>query len=307
MAKIKRARQIYAVMAGAMVASISHATMPLPYPNIARSDTNIDRNARWYKECRRVATVHATVPTPALPASCRTFEYYDRIDHAAISDRAWESVRACAEEGRERGVLAMLFANGLGVARDLDVATNYVCRDRGTPMELQLRVEHLMALQKSAAAPRYDHCHFAASGDLIGCHVLVTQRRADTVAGDRFASWRRQLPEQQIDAFDLVLATSRAFTRARQGEGIYSGSNGAVNEAQKMVSEHLMAFEKGQVNLGAAEPLSVADEEADTAQREWLSYRDAWIHFAALRYPTVPVDALKATLAQWRAGQPGQH
>lgn len=39
------------------------------------------------------------------------------------------------------------------------------------------------------------------------------------------------------------------------------------------------------------------------AQQLWLAYRDAWVRFAGLRYPSVPADAIKVELTTWRARQ----
>jgi hypothetical protein len=315
MAITKWTLAMHAAMAGVMLAPVAHATLPLPYPNIEPSGTQVDRNARWLRECWRVASVHPSVQASTPPVSCRAFEYYDRIGQLAASDTGWDHVRACAEEARENSVLAMLYANGLGVARDLDLATKYACRERGTRMEVQLRVEHLMALRKAAPGARYDHCDFAASGDVKACHTAVTERRADTVAGHYFASWRRALPEQQIDAFDRLLAAAHAFSKARQRDLYHPEPEATFSSAQQLVREHLLAFEKGQFNLAPPQQLPTADTgnatlanaDTRTGQRLWLAYSDAWVRFAALRYPTVPPGTLKAALAQWRAAQPDEN
>lgn len=51
---------------------------------------------------------------------------------------------------------------------------------------------------------------------------------------------------------------------------------------------------------------TVTKASVRATQRLWLAYRDAWVRFAALRYPTMSADALKATLTQWRAAELGK-
>jgi uncharacterized protein YecT (DUF1311 family) len=110
-----------------------------------------------------------------------------------------------------------------------------------------------------------------------------------------------------------------------------------VSIEKEWLREHVLAFEKGTFNLASPQQLPIADTELNraykavmatpstdqdkpdaigdstvtkadvrAAQRLWLKYRDAWVRFAALRYPAVPADSLKATLTQWRAAQLGK-
>jgi uncharacterized protein YecT (DUF1311 family) len=103
---------------------------------------------------------------------------------------------------------------------------------------------------------------------------------------------------------------------------------------QEWLRAHLAAFEKGTFNLSPPQELPEDDVELNrlyklvmdapatdaerpdrlpgstvqkadvrAAQRLWLAYRDAWVRFAALRYPTVPADAVKVELTTWRSQQ----
>lgn len=333
-------------MAGLSVAALAYAVpgdpAPKAYPNTASFGLEVDPNTPWFQECLRVAKV-TSPPMPALPASCKAYDYYDNVDLATVSNATWGGVRACAAAANDNDVLAMLHANGQGVPRNLDLATHYACRAGGAYMEVQSRIEHLQALRKSPSPKLYDQCDDATSGYLMGFCAGFADQRASKVSQDWFGRLRRDLPQQQRAAFDQLVATGLAFAKARSDEMDYQGTIaaaraiGAETSEKEWLREHVLAFEKGSFKLASPQQLPIADAELNrryqalmarpsddkaqpdnigemtvtradvrTAQRLWLKYRDAWVRFAALRYPAVSADALKATLTQWRAQQLGK-
>ncbi|MDQ2820422.1 MAG: DUF1311 domain-containing protein [Pseudomonadota bacterium] len=342
-----RTRSLLALATGLTMMTLAHAVpqdaAPKAYPNTAGFGSDVDPKTPWFQECLRVAKVQSPVATPAAPANCKAHDYYDKVDQATTSDAEWGNVRACAAAANDNDVLATLFANGQGVPRNVDLATQYACRAGGAYMEVQLRIEHLQALRKRPSDKLYDQCDDATSGYMMGFCASYAKRRADKVSTDWSARLRRQLPAQQAAAFDQLVSAGNAFARARQDEMDYHGTIaaaraiGAETEEKEWLREHLVAFEKGNVKLTLQQQLPIADAELNrlyraimarrstdpehpdqledstvtkadvrTAQRLWLKYRDAWVHFAALRYPAMPADALKATLTQWRAQQLGK-
>ena len=343
---LKSTAKMLAFMAGLGVTVVAYAVpgdaAPTAYPNTAGFGREVDPKTPWFQECLWVAKV-APPPMPALPASCKAYDYYDKVDLATVSDATWGGVRACAAAANDNDLLATLHANGQGVPRNLDLATQYACRAGGAYMEVQLRIEHLQALQKSPSRKLYDQCDDATSGYLMGFCASFAERRASKVSQDWFGRLRRDLPEQQRAAFDQLLATGMAFAKARPDEMDYHGTiaaaraTGAETNEREWLREHVLAFEKGSFKLASPQQLPIADAELNrryqvlmatpsedkehpdnigdetvtkadvrTAQRLWLKYRDAWVRFAALRYPAVSADALKATLTQWRAQQLGK-
>jgi uncharacterized protein YecT (DUF1311 family) len=338
MVKMKR---VVAVMAGLVLSSMAHAvpqsTPSKPFP---AGISGVDPQTPWYQECLRVAKVKTPATPPAPAASCKGAGYYDKIDQANVSDAEWARVRACAVADNDDDVMAMLYANGLGVPRNLDIATQYACRAGGALMEMKYRIAHLQELRTAPAARRYDQCDDATSGYLMGFCATYAEQRADKVANAYLERLRRQLPSTQVAAFDQLVAATQAFAKARGTEMDEQGTIAAarmvqaVSTEKEWLREHLLAFEKGNVKLAAPAQLPTADAELNraykavmatpstdkdkpdavgdssvtkadvrAAQRLWLKYRDAWVRFAALRYPAMPADALKATLTQWRAAQ----
>lgn len=307
-------------------AGLAHAQAS--YPNTDGFGRAADPTAPWYQECLRVAKVKPP-PVPALPASCKVYDYYGKLAQATTSAAEWGGVRACAVADKNDAVLAMLYANGLGVPRNLDLATQSACRAGGAYAEVTGRIDHLIALQKSPPGTRYDQCDDITSGFMMGVCAGVADTQAEKVRIAYLARLRRQLPPPQVAPFDQLVAATDAFARARSGEIDLSGSGRAAFSLQaqarekEWLREHLVAFEKGNVKLAPAQPLAAADAELNrtyqavmrlpdttvdkanvrATQRLWLAYRDAWLAFAALRYPAIPPATLNAALTEWRTKQ----
>ena len=310
-----------------------------PYPNTENFGVDVDRQEPWFKACMRVEKVKP-VATPPAPASCKAFDYYGKRQQAVTSSAEWQGVRACAVAAQDHGVLAMLYANGLGVARNLDLATQYACRAGGSYREVQGRVDHLQALQTSPPGTSYDQCDDATSGQMGGICARIGAGQAEKIRLAFLARLRSQLPAPQVAPFDRLVAATEALAKARGDETDLSGTargmmvaNAEARE-REWLREHLAAFEKGNFKAAVAPSLAAADAELNrlykalmaapgtdkeqpdrlsgstvtktevrAAQRLWLANRDAWVRFASLRYPALPPDALKAMLTDWRARQ----
>jgi uncharacterized protein YecT (DUF1311 family) len=106
--------------------------------------------------------------------------------------------------------------------------------------------------------------------------------------------------------------------------GIAAGS--IVAEAEGMAAPVLGALEMSQVPAASASDFNVADAELNaayrrvmaakdpvsgtvtrdgirTAQRAWLSYRDASVAFAKIKYPSVTSESIRTRLTQKRVAE----
>ena len=139
---------------------------------------------------------------------------------------------------------------------------------------------------------------------------------------------------RQAARFDRLLAAARAFAQARTGEIDRSGSASAMAAIETEADEkqwlrvHLAAFEQDHARLrppqqfraqdaalnrayralmaGGADLLrdsTASKADVRAAQRLWLTYRDAWVAFAAQRYSAIPADSLKADVTAARVTQ----
>ncbi|MES2757892.1 MAG: lysozyme inhibitor LprI family protein [Pseudomonadota bacterium] len=302
-----------------------------PYPNTENFGISFDREADWYKECMRVEHVRPPAgPSTSAPAACdASGAYYARLDQAITSAAEWTQVRSCAIAGNDTAVLAMLYANGLGVKRNLALATHYACSTGAALAETESRVMHLSTLPEGK---RFDQCDDITSGRMGGVCAAIDATRAEKVRTAFLARVRRTLPAQHTAAFDRLVGTSAAFASSHASDETPPGGSGytgfviaAEAREHEWLREHLAAFEKRRFDLPPPSQFAVDDAELNriygdllksnrtegdihvsairAAQRHWLAYRDAWVAFAALRYPQVPADSLKAALTQWRIKQ----
>ena len=157
---------------------------PLPalaqaYPNTENFGVDFDRDAPWYQACLRVRhAVPAAPAAPAVPACDARAAYYIKLDQAVTSAAEWAAVRACAAASNDSAVLSMLYANGLGVARNTDVATFHACSTGAAHAEMVARVAHLATL---APAARFDLCDDITSGRMGGECAAIAASRAERI------------------------------------------------------------------------------------------------------------------------------
>jgi hypothetical protein len=119
----------------------------------------------------------ADLPTPAQSAAlkgCDAEELYygGRIPADPVKARLCAFAQAGGDGEADsdalfsgRTVLMMLYANGMGVPRNLDLAIHYACNIEGAPMESDGRVNHLAGLRDEGPGEQpFDFCDDITSG-----------------------------------------------------------------------------------------------------------------------------------------------
>jgi uncharacterized protein YecT (DUF1311 family) len=256
--------------------------------------------------------------------------YADAPDHADARLCAWLE----REDGNElviggSAVLMMLYANGLGVERDLALAQRFACETGGAPAELDGRLEHLQQMAAQADPPRdFDLCDDITSGYMMG---FCAERDAGLRRRVREREWEALLAgwsEAERAAWKPLRAAAEGFFEARvQGEVDMGGTArgamaiGTAEELEETLLKDVTAFEQGTLPTGDAAALKAADaalnasyaaarraatpdagedwsllgtirpEGIRDAERAWLKYRDAWVAFGKVKYPGVPAEA----------------
>lgn len=302
----------------------------------------------------------AEVPIPprdigTAPARCDSRRlYYGRdgkgsnVDYAAARHCAYAERAASGDKhapfgGSDTafggsGMLTMLYANGLGVERNLPLAKRFACEYDGAPMEVESRLHHLDELARSADQAPFDLCDDITSGMMMG---FCAGRDADFAAIRRDSRWTA-LQSSWTPAQREALATLRAkakahFDHVSHEETDMSGTmrgvfateafealDGALlddiarfeagerppQKARDFASadhalnrryrETLAKLDAGKGHDGFGEYGTIMSEGVRTTQRSWLLYRDAWVRFAAARWPKTHADAWKAWLTTER-------
>ncbi|HET7314479.1 lysozyme inhibitor LprI family protein [Salinisphaera sp.] len=178
-------------------------------------------------------------------------------------------------------VLMMIYANGRGAERDLDLATALACRIHGPPAEVDHRVKHL---HKLAAKHWQGH-------DFDYCDDIITTMSANLCAA-RNASMVSAKREARLDriAAGWPADVRRAFAGLRDAEQVYAKTS-ADNEVDltgtarailtihqglhlhKVFEQLLNRLEKGDLPAGAAADYKPADTRLNEVYRRIMALK----------------------------------
>ena len=226
-----------------------------------------------------------------------------------------------------------LYANGLGVPRNLPLALHLACED-GTGIAADA-ITDLDKFAKTAppSPKRFEVCDFANSTfsmNFCGDYQSeITEERRNRAFRRILAQWT---PEQKT-AFAKLKAAEEKYVETHTSELDQGGTIHTIRDLGSMEIMHnnflldLRQFEKGnlpkdtnapaaesrmtkqyQTNLAAARlPLpklgantAVTQDDVIEVQATWEHYRDAWLAFTSIRYPSVPAMAFRAYFADER-------
>jgi uncharacterized protein YecT (DUF1311 family) len=276
---------------------------------------------------RDLAVPEQDRPTPAEAASLKTCSsrdlYYgigqpvDRI--AARKCAILENERLADESGAISGpaVLAMIYANGDGVSRNLDLARHMSCLSSWAPAELEGRISHLDQLKTLKPGQTLPECkdpayHYAAaycrgafdvcdditSGYMGGQCTAITSDKAAAERKQRFAAMVASWPAADRAAFSALQKAATGFFESRAGNEIdMSGTlRGAFWQEER--DRLMLGFEAGVVAveqgraLGAGADLASADLALNEA---WKTLRKTDLSGAG----TIDLKGITATQRQW--------
>lgn len=275
--------------------------------------------------CRKlvgVAPPAADAPTPAEAASladCSSeallFGIGVPADPRAARLCAWVETRTADPQVTDFGftgdrTLMTVYADGLGVARNLDVATALACRAGGAPAEVDARVRHLARLRADGwTGTDFSLCDDAATGPMRGTCADHGQLVARSDRARAFAALSARWSAADRAAFAPLKRAEAAFVDARgQGEADPSGADretAAVRaeEGQERAFAALLDdAEAGRVApAGAAEARS-AEAALDAASRALAARTPEPPRVAAgrpTRAPAVTPAGLAAGARAW--------
>ena len=312
------------------------------YPNTEGFGIDFEKSEDWYRHCMRAlrAAPPALSPPPGKLRCDATELYYLKRDQDSTSSAEWRQVHDCAEATSDDAVLMMLYANGYGVARDLERAVYHACKLDSAKAEMEIRVGYLASAAAASDGQPFDLCDHITSGRMGGICAAISQGRAERVRAallDRFAAG---LPLGARQAFARLRAAAAAFTRKSAGEVDMTGTGGpgfTFRHSGRRAEEFLDTLQKAAGGkLPAASPAQFAQldrelndvyrklldtpSEQDThperirgstvtradvrgAERAWLAYRDAWEAFITAAGLPTDATSIKAALTRQRIAQ----
>jgi hypothetical protein len=244
--------------------------------------------------------------------------------------------RKCAyvemEQGKDdldiagRAILMMVYANGNGIDRNLDVALKLACEMQGTPADLAGNIYELQRFKNARSAFKFDVCDHSAGRHLYNSCAVLQDRFDSVERAQKISAITKQWSEQDRKAFAPVQQAAQKFFRSRASREIDLGPTFEVSENAFMENQFiakLQQLQQGELPTFSAADLRKAQADLDQAyaatqkdpkrrwgtgtvegvretQQVWTAYMDAWVKFGREKYPHVSADSWRTWLTQER-------
>lgn len=208
------------------------------------------RDADYGRETRGICArlIHAEPPADHWPTiqhaealeGCSSFDFYHGIGmpkdyeqarHCALVER--ESFgRQNAEEGIEQytlqdgpGMLAMIYANGLGVERNWDVAIHMACETSGAPAAVDGRITRLAQWQKEGwSGSDYSTCNDITSGRSGGICASFAASIADQQRAAALASASANWPAERQQSLAAMMGAFADYAAQANEMNCFGGT-----------------------------------------------------------------------------------
>ena len=285
--------------------------------------------------CRQLDTL--TVPPGDQPApsrikdlgKCEAANFYYGL--GSVQQPDYTAARECAFATQNYNVLTMIYANGEGAQKNLNLAIHYACQAGFAPDEIEGRVMHLVELRDHPeTAKRFDMCDDVTSGYMMGICASNQEQLAQKHRQQQITELTKNWSASDRQALQHLETAAENFIKTRAANEVdLSGTARAALELQEEgalrddLVTALKDLDQGKFPLHTADQAAQVDHQLNQifqqiekdshfamgtidrqgikkTQLEWLKYRDAWIAFGKTRYPQVSPDSWKAWLTQKR-------
>lgn len=303
----------------------------------SNGDFNADGFLKSLELDRRCAALGAKVAEPGWIKEVEdcAVDYYEA---KAAGKGDFKEAVECAQRAQQAETLAMLYANGQGVPRDIHRAIRAACEYRDVSAERDAMLEALFAIKESESDEPLDFCAHATSGHTAyrcAAYEADTTGDADEASLEKaragwspaaLAEWQKLEPvaEAFFDAEASALTYGSRFGTAHAA--MYQSAHTDLRHAFVGMMEGAATFDPAkakdvgrpadvdrELNALYTQRLRSVDEPGEkevirVAERAWIRYRDATVTFfkAALagRYPPETiVDAMQVRLTRDRVEQ----
>lgn len=304
-------------------------------------DAALARAEDWKQVCEEARNTPFPSGDRTLPEATKGLESCSSMDLYFGFDRPADPVKArqCAYLEMDRGddevfggssILMMIYANGKGARRNLDLAIKLACGIEGAPAEVEGRVAHLARLKRENwQGDDFSLCDDITSGFMEGHCAALRERFKSSTREGRLSKLTAAWTGKDKKAFETLEGALQAFVQSRlENEVDLSGTARAalqIEEESSLRKVFLSAVEECEhekLPRFSAQQAAAADGELNAiymkiqtksdfssgtvtregikkTQRAWLKYRDAWVAFGQQKYPGVDADSWKA----WLTGQ----
>ena len=285
------------------------------------------------------------VPVPKTSPGCASYRSYRGIgrplNYAEARACAWKERLAQKADLQQNPkeplawvvggslILADIYYNGAGVARNVPLAKRFACESEESVAALALE-----AIEKSNGARSkhpFEFCDYAGTTFMMNFCMAYSDEVDEAHRVRYYDSLKPSMTPEQRSAFEKLLAAHNVYIKAHADE-VYKG--GTIRNIRTMRSQdilrdlfrsELVHFEgkrfpklstkqiisadelmqrQYQVTLEhlrsqTAEDIregEVTGEQFVSVQKAWESYRDAWVVFARLRYASA-MNAIRAQIS----------
>jgi hypothetical protein len=244
--------------------------------------------------------------------------------------------RKCAyvemEEGKDdldlagRAILMMVYANGRGADRSLDVAMKFACEIDSMPGDKAGTIYELERLRKYPPTVRFSVCDHSAAPHLYQSCAVLGDRFDQIEREKKIAAITASWSKKEKNAFDHLRAAAEKFFKSRASSEIDLRptfevqerafmERGFIENLEKLQSGDLPSFssadfKKAQADVEHAYAETQKDptrrwgtatvEGVHQTQQLWLAYRDAWVKFGKVKYPHVKADSWRTWITKER-------
>ena len=269
-----------------------------------------------------------------------SYKYYYGIgvpvDYVMARYLAFREMRDSIENTFGAGaILIMLYANGFGVTRNIDLSEKLALGNIwAAPAEQGYRQKHLEKIRSGEDTSVFDICNDITSGLMSGlCAWLgfeMVQARRDRTLDSVIHTW----PRQDSLAYVKLRHVANNFFQARSSDEV--DLSGTAREAfeeeeqdsleQNFLDKILKAntcnfpkyspdeFSKADRELNSVYSKvmqwkdtldwgTVTKEQIKGVEEKWIHYRDAWVAFGLIRCPELSGDSWKALFTKERISQ----
>lgn len=260
---------------------------------------------------------------PADPVAARKCAYIQREEGKTTADIAFGGA----------GLLAMIYANGKGAIRNLDLALKFACESGFAEAEKVGRFQHLLKLKNEHwNGDNFNLCDDATSGFMEAECTAVQDRFVDVKRKKKIeAITNRWSPGEKTAFKELQKVAEVYFESIIENELNDEGTARAAIDIRTGASleedfiSALKRFERGELPNFSRTEFGRTDAELNSVysdiqakgpkslemgtvtpagilkvQRVWLRYREAWVRFGQIRYPAVTPDSWRTWLTRER-------
>ena len=320
-------------------------------PCLAQSAMPYKPDPNWHSVCDKslsqpLTPLQPAGPlTPGQPPTCNETQLYYGLGNppnypAALQCGWYQRAHPQTSNGNMfygPGVLTMLYANGLAVTRNYDLAIHFACENQwAAEAEMEYRIGHLEYLRDGGQPARpFDLCDDTTSGLSDGTCTNIRTSTRDTQRNRTIAALVATLSPPARASFPALQAAEAGFEEARvRNEVDLSGTSRAafqLEEEAKLREQfliNLQRFSRGDLPAVSPQELSALDLQLNQVlqqiqhspaekwqygavkpdgirqtEQKWISLDDAWVVFSRTAWPTLSETSLRGELIRLRLHQ----